>query len=681
MSSKIERKQVNNKILVLGIDGMDPRATEYYLSQGRMPNTRKLLERGAANEHLNMIGGHPTGTPPMWTTLATGCYANVHGITCFNLPSDKGLEYFSYGLDSRKCLAEPLWNVFVEAGMKTLVWHWPGSSWPPTSDNPLLHVVDGTQPEGVNMGVAVVAKDFFVAASKDETKLEFRPKGEESQGIAPCAIEDLDEGGEKKKDENDVKMGMSKPDSNIVLLNNREGTEGYGKFAKYDYVVSPIKPAEKWAEAPEDALEFTILMSAGFLRRPALIVKNEDGIYDTVKIYVSKKDVTPLAVLKKGVMVHDIIDYDFKGNDKLQTIKSIVLMDLAQDGSKLKMYVSPSMTIDDNRLFHPQYLYDNVVANVGYPGPVTMLVAEDGDELYTCMKPLWDRYDRWQSEALHYLIETEDYDVVFSHCHNVDAEMHMTVNWLKRREYSRFSPETAAKFMETIYDQTDEYIGSFLHLLDEGWTIFLVSDHALVCPEYKIPEFGDICGVNVGLMRDLGYTVMKKDENGNDTHEIDWTKTRAIASRGNHIYLNLKGRYDHGIVDPEDQYELEEQIMTDLYGVKDAESGKRVFALALRNKDGVILGYGGDRCGDILVWTAEGYNGDHFDGLTTCYGLNHTSLEPIFIAAGKGIKEGQITKRVIRQVDVVPTVAVIGGVRMPEECEGAPVYQILENNY
>ena len=151
------------------------------------------------------------------------------------------------------------------------------------------------------MGVAVVSKDFFVTADKDEPALLFKPKGE-TTGIAPCAIEDLDAGGQKeeKKDEYSVKMGIDKPDSNIVLLNNREGTEGYGKFAKYDYAVSPVKPASKWAEAPEDALEFTILMSGGFLRRPALIVKNEDGIYDTVKVYVSKKDVTPLAVLKKA---------------------------------------------------------------------------------------------------------------------------------------------------------------------------------------------------------------------------------------------------------------------------------------------------------------------------------------------------------------------------------------------
>ena len=34
-------------------------------------------------------------------------------------------------------------------------------------------------------------------------------------------------------------------------------------------------------------------------------------------------------------------------------------------------------------------------------------------------------------------------------------------------------------------------------------------------------------------------------------------------------------------MDPTDQYELEEEIMTALYGYKDPETGKRVVALAL----------------------------------------------------------------------------------------------------
>ena len=51
---------------------------------------------------------------------------------------------------------------------------------------------------------------------------------------------------------------------------------------------------------------------------------------------------------------------------------------------------------------------------------------------------------------------------------------------------------------------------------------------------------------------------------------------------------------------------------------------------------------------------------------------------PIFIGAGPGLKKGFYTDRIIRQADFAPTVAALGGVRMPKQCEGAPVYQILD---
>ena len=31
----------------------------------------------------------------------------------------------------------------------------------------------------------------------------------------------------------------------------------------------------------------------------------------------------------------------------------------------------------------------------------------------------------------------------------------------------------------------------------------------------------------------------------------------------------------------------------------------------------------------------------------------------------------------LRQVDVAPTAAILGGVRIPAQCEGAPMYSIL----
>ena len=175
--------------------------------------------------------------------------------------------------------------------------------------------------------------------------------------------------------------------------------------------------------------------------------------------------------------------------------------------------------------------------------------------------------------------------------------------------------------------------------------------------------------------------MLKKDENGKDIAEIDWEKTKAVAVRECNIYINLKGRNATGIVDPADKYELEEEIMTALYSYKDKKTGHRIVSVALRNKDAVLLGYGGPDCGDICYWMAEGYNFDHGDCLSTTVGEADTSVSPIFIAAGKGIKEGFYTDRIIRQADFAATVTYLGGVRMPAQCEGAPVYQIFAEEF
>ena len=103
-----------------------------------------------------------------------------------------------------------------------------------------------------------------------------------------------------------------------------------------------------------------------------------------------------------------------------------------------------------------------------------------------------------------------------------------------------------------------------------------------------------------------------------------------------------------------------------------------VIALALHNKDAVLLGYGGSTAGDVCFWVAEGYNYDHTDSLSTTYGEGDTSSSPIFVAAGPGFKTSYTTDRIIRQVDMAPTICWLFGVRMPAQCEGAIIYQILE---
>lgn len=52
-------------------------------------------------------------------------------------------------------------------------------------------------------------------------------------------------------------------------------------------------------------------------------------------------------------------------------------------------------------------------------------------------------------------------------------------------------------------------------------------------------------------------------------------------------------------------------------------------------------------------------------------------IGPIFVAAGPGIKENYKLQLFPREVDLAPTAAILLGVGIPAQCEGAPIYNML----
>ena len=666
-------KPLTEKVLLLGVDGLDPSLTKKFVDQGKLPNIKKYIDNGAQKEDQKLLCTPPTITPPLWTTLATGALPVTHGITCFWRQDPVHLDTAGYNLDSRLCKAEALWNVTAEAGMKTLVWHWPGSSWPPTSNNPNLHVVDGTQPAAPNSGVAKIEGEKIVLAKADIKEVLYKPAATNNTG-AGCVIEDIPEA-EDVFDANSILGGDAMIMRNIIFKHS-DGEDGIEDVA-VDLCNSPIKDAAGWADAPADAKEFYCVTSDGLIRRPCLILKNEAGVYDRVAYYHSKKDAEPGVVLKKDDYTVGIVDEFLHKEQTVLGNRNMLLMDLAEDGSMVRLWMSKAFDIAHDTLFHPRSIYKQVVENVGYIPPNPTFGGKNLEIVNRIMLPTWEVLCQWQAKALNFLIDENGYQVVFSHIHNVDAMGHMFWYYGKNRpKMNKMEEEGYQKAIEEAYLQTDRYLGQFLHYLDEGWTIMIFSDHGLLTPEEEEkPLIGDAFGCNVKVMQELGFTILKKDENGNDIKEIDWEKTRAVATRGGQIYINLKGKYPTGIVDPADKYELEREIIDGLYSYR--LNGKRVIAVAMRNKDAVNLGTGGPECGDVLYWLEEGVNRLHGDALPEVQGYQDTTVTPIFIAAGQGLKKGYKCPRIIRQADMTPTVAHMLGVRMPAQCEGAVIHQIL----
>lgn len=684
-----KRTAISNKIMIIGIDGMDPALTRKYIAEGKMPHTKRILEKGVSGKDLFMLGGMPTCTPPMWTSIATGTWPYVHGLVDFSRHPEEAPFSLGYGMNSEFVTAEQIWNVTAEAGHKTLVWHWP-VAWPPTSDSPNLHVVDGTTPSYVNMGVAQREEEMICFASYEISTVKFSPKAAKDSNIQ-CVITNLNESDISANSKKNVDIfaefqnvdEFSKNSKNKIarlVMSNEEGLSSLSN-RPFNVSMSPITDAKGWIIAPENAKEFTMLLSGGLIRRVCLILQNEQGIYDKVAIYKNKKTTEPIVVLSNNVYTTDVIDDCIDKEQNYTVTRDMRLLEVAEDGSKIRIWVSAAMDTQNDMVWHPKSLYKKVVENVGYCPPDCNIGNTDKQLMYDCMLASWDRGAEWTANAINYLIQEEKYTMVFTQFHNLDALGHMFLHYLIERNDGRLNPQIYHDIMEYGYIQTDNYIAKFEHFIDEGWTLLFLSDHAQVCSQHHADALNDGTGIFIPGMKELGFTVLKKDENGNELREIDWSKTKAVLNGGGHIYLNLKSRHPEGIIKPEERYAVEEEIITALYGYRHPETGKRVISLALRNKDAIVIGQGGPHAGDIIILTAEGYTGDHGDGLPTVQGEAGTSVAPIFFAAGKGLKKGVEISRTIRQIDIAPTVAVLAGLRMPADCEGAPIYQIFEEEF
>ncbi len=88
----------------------------------------------------------------------------------------------------------------------------------------------------------------------------------------------------------------------------------------------------------------------------------------------------------------------------------------------------------------------------------------------------------------------------FPHIHNVDMIGHLCWRFAKPDAFYEEGGQNPTKYqeiIESVYIDTDKYIGEFLPLLEEGWTVIVTSDHGFLCPSDARPvPFGDALGVN-----------------------------------------------------------------------------------------------------------------------------------------------------------------------------------------
>ncbi|MBN1768571.1 MAG: alkaline phosphatase family protein [Prolixibacteraceae bacterium] len=116
------------KVLLIGWDAADWKIIKKLVDRGEMPNMKMMIEEGTMG---NLSTLTPALSPMLWTSIATGMYADKHGIHGFSEPSADNSYIQPISVASRKVKA--IWNILNQNEYKSHVINW----WPSHPAEPI----------------------------------------------------------------------------------------------------------------------------------------------------------------------------------------------------------------------------------------------------------------------------------------------------------------------------------------------------------------------------------------------------------------------------------------------------------------------------------------------------------------------------------------------------------------
>ena len=334
---------------------------------------------------------------------------------------------------------------------------------------------------------------------------------------------------------------------------------------------------------------------------------------------------------------------------------------------------------------YPEELAGELLGNVGpflASSSARALPGAEGDDV---MIGEYEYQGMWIARAARYLLETHGWDLYYQHYHIADAGSHQ---WLNQAdpEGGGYDPADAEYYVGMIrrtYEVSDKILGVFMEMMDDETVLIVLSDHGNIPNKWAVDY--------ARVLEAAGF--LSYDENG-----IVWEKTRAfmIPQRITDIYINLKGKFPKGTVDPDDYEKVQEEIIDALLDLRNPE-GKRAVAYALKRKDAQIVGYYGPEIGDV-VFVFNSFHGraklpKGVQVRRATGGANHgpqivttrtefSSDLPAALIAGPGIRRGYVrddeTQGLWRLTDIVPTIAHMLGFAPPRDSRGGVMYDIFE---
>ena len=624
MSQKAQRAAL------IGFDCLIPKRLMKMLEEGGLENFRRFMQEGSyIPEGYNL----PTVTPPSWATICTGAYPRTHGVEDYYYYHEgQSLEYkfTSQAFGSDIVTAETIWDSWDKAGKKCIVVNYP-MSWPSHMQHGVMVMGQGLSPAESRWPLHGNEHKEFLA-SESVISTEFYPMG--VQGHFDDA-----------KDWENLPDDMDEPLDMSVTIHFKEGVE-------------PVRD-QRWH---------------------LLAWQSGDEGYDRITL-APEKDFNKAFCTLRLKEWSEPIEHDFVIDQDGRTEKGVFrakLMELSDDAEDFKLYISgiagrtkfiaPAEAA--SQIDFSKQITANDIGLVAYLHGIidTETVCE-----------LVEFHSEWiWNTASSLLAANPDWDLFYMHSHPIDW---FYQGWLSDLDSKDEKVRQAAEKMERhIYTVEDRLLGRLMDCMGDDTVICCCSDHGAT-------PMGPILNTAHAL-KEAGLCSYepKKSENYWDIYEesegfnfiLDVSKSQAVPQRYMFVYVNLKGKYPGGIVEPEDYESVRTKIIDALLDYRHPDTGERPVLLAVRREDANVFGMGGAQAGDVVYVLKPEYMAEHGYGLPTGES-GCGSLKNLLMFRGPNIKKGYVYPRPRWLADIVPTFCYLTGNPIPADAEGAPIYQIMED--
>ncbi len=553
------------RVLVLGMDGLDPDILQRLMAEDKLPNFSRLAARG----QFHVFGtAMPPQSPVAWSNFISGSTPGKHQIFDFIHrdpnpgPSDDGYDWpikpyssmseafgpkapekaLRFGqwriplesggvINLRK--GDAFWNHLLRHGVDVTIYRMPANYPPPTDDEVpgpgTLHVLSG-------MGTPDVLGGYGDFTEFVEEWKWSKPKVHHVPG------------------------GIFR---HLEVIDNQAVAElpGPPNYLRQPDENGELPPMTVELKIVRDPVRSIITLTVGDEKR--LLRQGEWSNWIPIEF-------------KTGIPGSAALDVAMP-----TSVRAIIRVYAKQVYPTLTLYVS-ALNIDPanpvNPISYPPEWAAEIAATTGAGGMYTTGIPEDTkalrsgalneDEFLQMVHLLVDERTRQYHAALQQFKRGFLY-FYFGH---TDQLAHMFWRDIDPDHPGR-RPEQEGKYTNVIYDtyvEMDQRLGEALAALDDNDVLIVMSDHGFT-------SFRRGFNVNTWLVKN-GYMKvhgLDRDNLRRGLLNIIFPETRAYAVGINGLYINLKGREKYGIVDPADKRRLMEELVAKLEQVRD-EDGHRV---------------------------------------------------------------------------------------------------------